>query len=370
MKRSLKRRNVYRGPRKTGSKQPGVYHGGRYKNKAKTSYRLYILGGGILLLIFLAGLWLIARTKDKEEDVTTTSIPTVVNTVAPSTATIMPTKSSFSGTSEGKITPTISQETSNPDFDQLRALMVRLINDERKKNGLSPVQIDPVAQKAGQEHASEMAELGYLSHWDIDGFGPDYRYSRAGGTDCVQENVASYSIKYDSGTPAPISDWNKVIKQMHANLMASEGHRANILDAAHTHVGLGIAYNASSGEVRVAQEFVNDYSNSSRLPLLAQSGDRLILRGTLSPNIVEPLAILAYEPFPEPMSPIQLNQTGTYISPAQKVKELKMNVTDNSFVIEVSLEGNALPGLYHVQVFANLPSNQQIQIIDQIFEVR
>jgi len=375
MKHSSKRRNVYRGPKQTGPQKPVVYRRGvKKQSTSRISLWLYILGGIFLLLVFVGVLfWIIhrkngggnSRTTDANGDITSVTVEPSLNPV-----TITPTGLSTPKSTEDESASAPLPGYSSPDFDHLRELMLQLINQERKNVYLDPVEVDLVAQKAGQEHADEMAELGYLSHWDIDGFGPDYRYSRVGGTDYVQENVASYSFRYNSGAPAPINDWDGVVAQIHANLMESEGHRANILDEAHTHLGIGIAYNPLSGEVRVAQEFVNSYSRSSRLPFWVRSGDRIVLRGTFSPEISESIAILTYEPFPEPMSLEQLKKTRTYASTAQKIEDLDMSISEENFVIEVILGASAMQGIYHVEVFSNLPSAGQIQIIDQIFEVR
>jgi len=367
MKHSSKRQNVYRGPKKTGPKNPVVYRrGGKKRDTSRVSLWLYVLGGVLLLLVLVGVMfWAIHRKSGKGNSMIMDSNG---NTMG---ITIEPSSDPVTITPTGVLTPKSTvDENSPPDFDHLRNLMLQLINQERKNIDIAPVEVDLIAKKAGQEHADEMAELGYLSHWDIDGFGPDYRYSRVGGTDYVQENIACYSFRYNSGAPAPINDWDGVVARIHANLMESEGHRSNILDGAHTHLGIGIAYNPLSGEVCVAQEFVNRYSHSSRLPFLVRSGERMTLRGIFSPRILRPIAILAYEPFPEPMTPDQLNKTKTYVSAAQKIEDLNMSISEGNFVIEVILDAGAMQGIYHVEVFANLPSYGQIQIVDQIFEVR
>jgi uncharacterized protein YkwD len=131
----------------------------------------------------------------------------------------------------------------------LQKAMLEFINRDRRANGLSPVEWDAAAASAGQQHAQEMADLGYVSHWNIDGYGPDYRYTQAEGLDVVFENVYRLVTRRSDGAAGTISDWRRAVEEAQAALMESEGHRANILAPEHTHVGIGIAYNVAAGTV-------------------------------------------------------------------------------------------------------------------------
>jgi len=61
----------------------------------------------------------------------------------------------------------------------------------------------------GQRHSDEMAQFGYMSHWNMDGYGPEYRYSRAGGVDKAQENVYRLVYQWEDGRGAPIETGRK-----------------------------------------------------------------------------------------------------------------------------------------------------------------
>ena len=155
------------------------------------------------------------------------------------------------------------------NLSDLQWFMLTLINEDRAATGLEPVVWDQAAGLAAQSHAEEMARFGYLSHWNLDGHGPHYRYSQAGGFDAAQENVYSFWYRYDDERPAPIENWEAVVRQAQAELMSSPGHRENILTPEHTHVGIGIAYKPESGDVRLAQLFVNRYVRLLAIPIQA-----------------------------------------------------------------------------------------------------
>jgi hypothetical protein len=148
--------------------------------------------------------------------------------------------------------------------------------------------------------------------------------------------------------------------------MNSPGHRANILDPAHTHVGIGMAYDPETGQFRLAQEFTNQYVQlETPLPLQAGAGDSVGFNGRIpQENVSNVLLNLAYEPFPTPLSLEQLAQTNVYASAAESIETWR---GDLAFQRTVTL--GETPGLYHLRVFADIDGEQAL-ILDHIVEVR
>lgn len=165
------------------------------------------------------------------------------------------------------------------DLVELRRQLLQLINADRVASGMQPLEIDAVAEAAAQDHADEMAALGYLSHWNVDGFGPDWRYSRSGGRDAVQESIAGYSLPGQAGSADAPVDWTRVIVDIHQALSNDEHYEQNMLAPYHTHVGLGLFVNQVTGRVRVAQEFVNRFVCIDQTPTQALCGERIIAKG-------------------------------------------------------------------------------------------
>lgn len=248
-------------------------------------------------------------------------------------------------------------EGSEPDVPALQRLMLDLINADRQANGLTAVAWDESAAQAAMAHAEDMAAQGYFSHWNTKGWGPDVRYGLAGGTDVIRENVASQWRRYDDGRPAPIDDWSEVIREAQTGLMNSPGHRANILDPHHTHVGVGIAYNPQTGETRIAQEFIHRYIAFA--PTTPQAGE-VQLSGTLVNGASAPLINVAYEPLPKPLTPDELNNVmpRTYQSPAENIAVVRpeMQARDR-FTARVPLGQNGA-GLYHIRIWVEVSGEQ------------
>jgi uncharacterized protein YkwD len=88
-----------------------------------------------------------------------------------------------------------------------------------------------------------MAENKYLAHWNLKGEKPYHRYSNAGGMDHVCENVASRSGTGSVGRDSSADAVFAAMSGLHAGFMAEvppeDGHRKNVLNKWHTHVGIG-----------------------------------------------------------------------------------------------------------------------------------
>jgi uncharacterized protein YkwD len=255
-----------------------------------------------------------------------------------------------------------------PDIPSLQRFMLQLVNEDRRKAGLTEVALDTAATRAGLRHAQNMARYGYLSHWDLDGHGPDYRYSQSGGLDNVRENVYTYQ----GPAPASLEAWKNLIRQAQQSLMESPGHRDNILAPEHTHVGIGIAYNTTQKRLTIAQEFVNRYLHFQLDPasLNRRIGDEIVVSGQVLPGATSPLLNMAYEPHPTAMSVAELNETSTYTSPAETYEPFNLAVDEaGRFSQSVTLNKDGLAGLYHIRIWVETPKFGRVMASDVVIEV-
>ena len=105
----------------------------------------------------------------------------------------------------------------------------QLTNVERENRGVPPLQWDNILGAAARAHTEDMVRNNFFSHTGSDHSNVGQRLTRAGFTwSRVAENIAD-------GQQSPeevISTW-----------MNSPGHRANILDPALTHIGVGFTAN-------------------------------------------------------------------------------------------------------------------------------
>lgn len=135
-----------------------------------------------------------------------------------------------------------SQE-SQPEGPQLtadEARMLALINQERAKNGLPALEVEPKLVETARLKSRDMIEAGYFGHYSPT-YGSPFDMMRAAGVEYryAGENLAG------AGT----------VELAHQALMASPGHRANILNPRFTHVGIGIVDGGPYGKM-FTQHFV------------------------------------------------------------------------------------------------------------------
>jgi uncharacterized protein YkwD/uncharacterized membrane protein required for colicin V production len=117
-------------------------------------------------------------------------------------------------------------ERLSPD-DQAEAKMLQLLNAERLKAGLRPLVADEALRQVAREHSQEMFRLGYFSHTSPQSGAPVDRLQRHG----ITFALAGENLAY-----AP------TVEMAHAGLMASPGHRRNILGPDFTRVGIGVIH--------------------------------------------------------------------------------------------------------------------------------
>lgn len=102
--------------------------------------------------------------------------------------------------------------------------MLELINEERSKYGINSLSVNESLKALARDHCMNMFENGYFSHIDLQERDVSAR---------AKEKHINYRIIGENLAYAPD------VKTAHRGLMASEGHRDNILDPQFKEVGIG-----------------------------------------------------------------------------------------------------------------------------------
>lgn len=184
---------------------------------------------------------------------------------------------------------------------QLVQRLLGMVNRERAQFGLSQLVMDDLACRVAANHARDMVDGLFLSHWGRDGRKPYQRYSFAGGNDANQENAASFD-DVDTAIPQEVEE---TVIQLHRSMFEevppNDGHRRTILFPYHTHVGFGIALKPD--HIRMAELYLCRYAEVGPTPRATAPGTQINFSGRLLNSRHSVAAIHVYhEPVPQPPS--------------------------------------------------------------------
>lgn len=111
--------------------------------------------------------------------------------------------------------------------------VIRLVNEQRSKNGLKPLTANWELSRVARYKSQDMVDNRYFSHTSPT-YGTPFQMIRVFG---LTYRTAGENIAYGQRTPQTVVNaW-----------MNSSGHRANILNASYTQIGVGYV---SSGHYR------------------------------------------------------------------------------------------------------------------------
>lgn len=260
-----------------------------------------------------------------------------------------------------------SQALASPSDDpyyEVRLAVVQRINQDRTIVGLTPVEFDRLSSQVSDSHCQEMCGHGYLSHWNLQGLLPYHRYHLAGGTDHLQENLSRATIL--STAPHPIAaqppDVLPYLLNSHQRFVDEQppldGHRKNVFDPGHTHVGIGLA--VVGGEFTMAEEFVNRYVQLAPLPESLPRGSIRIEGEMLRDEFGPYYCALFYEGWPRQRTVDELNITYAYEDMSGEICgrvppwQMSFDRSRGRFRFPVSVKPRG-PGYYHLVVWVRAP---------------
>lgn len=273
-------------------------------------------------------------------------------------------------------------ESDELNISDAKKYMIDLINRDRKSAGLKPVVMDEAGNNAGQLHSDEMAEAGYLSHWDKKGRKPDQRYNLLGGTGFVMENAhiefSGYSNDEKNGDKPSVftidpdakiskKDLDEIESGFFNEKPPNDGHRRNILDPDHTSVGIGlsVAKLGESSRLTCTQELIHNYGKIELQPGAITQGMEFVVSGKLDAGVQLQSLDLYWEELPKDKTVKELEATHSYGPPTEKIASyypgiaasvnvLTSNVVDGKqeFSCKFLPQVTTKPGLYYVYVFA------------------
>lgn len=146
----------------------------------------------------------------------------------------------------------------------------QLINDERARSGLQPLEHTQNIRLIARSHSEDMAARGYFGHKSPEGLGPADR-GRREGRDCRKNFGSHYTTGLGENIyTAPLYDAftkvkGRIVSYIWITLeglarkavkgwMGNKRHRENILNTSYDSTGVGVAI-AKDGKVYFTQNF-------------------------------------------------------------------------------------------------------------------
>lgn len=154
----------------------------------------------------------------------------------------VPTPDATGTTTQGSGTPkTPTAQTNSSTLTDAEQQMLKLVNDARAQNNLSPLKIDMQLCNVARIKSQDMIDNKYFSH-SSPKYGSPFDMMKSFGVNFVQagENIAG----------------NQNVQNAENALMNSPGHRKNILSPDFTHIGIGIKSGGPYGSM-YTQDFIS-----------------------------------------------------------------------------------------------------------------
>ncbi|MCB9895159.1 MAG: hypothetical protein H6839_11965 [Planctomycetes bacterium] len=134
--------------------------------------------------------------------------------------------SSSSGGGGGGGGGAVTGNTPTSSEVSLAQQVLALVNQERANVGVAPLTMNAACSQVAYDHSWDMDHRDFFSHTNPDGDSPFDRMANAG----VTYSAAGENIAAGYSSPASVM----------AGWMNSAGHKANILNANFTEIGIGV----------------------------------------------------------------------------------------------------------------------------------
>ncbi|MCB9469659.1 MAG: hypothetical protein H6677_15435 [Candidatus Obscuribacterales bacterium] len=177
----------------------------------------------------------------------------------------------------------LDEMAKNPDNREeqpltvLQAYCEELINFERRKRNLEPLENDKLIQDMAEQQMVEMLELRQLSHSDQYGQNPDRRYTLGGGTDAISEGLVAVST-----ADLPSSKLTKAaVCVLLKKMLMRQDDREALLSAEATHLASSFGVNRNGTKLFGCTEVLTRHSKMEPLAKTAKLGEKVTVAGEI-----------------------------------------------------------------------------------------
>jgi uncharacterized protein YkwD len=174
---------------------------------------------------------------------------------------------------------------------QLQDYFLEMVNNERRKVGSPPLEIDQIAEKLATEHVTQLAERAQISHSNTKGENPDRRYTLLGGTDAVSESLVSLKSSELGSRRLYRGAAAKLLRV----LMSHQDDRDALTSRDTTHVGFAAEWTADHSRLIACAELVSKHAIIHPVPDQAHIDEKIDVKGVMTPPYQFVRVTLAWE---------------------------------------------------------------------------
>jgi len=201
------------------------------------------------------------------------------------------------GTAGGMLAETFEDIASQPENqteitqEQASQYALELINDQRQRMALSPLQMDSTASKVATEHAADLSERRAISHTSSTGDNPDRRYTVAGGSGAMTESLVSLN-RHDLGSG---KHTRAAVARMLKTIASRQDDREALFAPEASDLGLSINWTPEHDKLICCIEIVTNHGTTEPIPAAVKVGEHIDVRGQIMPPFVFDKVTVAWE---------------------------------------------------------------------------
>lgn len=159
----------------------------------------------------------------------------------------------------------------------VQAYALELINFERRKRSLKPLEPDKLLQDMADQQMTEMLELRQLSHSDQYGQNPDRRYTLMGGVDAVAEGLVATSTADLNSSKLTKAAVCVLLKKM----LLRQDDREALLSAEATHLATAFGTAKNGTKIFGCTEVLTRRAKIDALKTTLELGDKVTVKGEI-----------------------------------------------------------------------------------------
>lgn len=201
------------------------------------------------------------------------------------------------GTPGGMLAETFEDLANQPENqteiskEQANQYAMQLINEQRQRMALSPLEIDSTAVKIAGDQTADLCQRRSVSHSDSKGDNPDRRFTVSGGNGALSESLVSIN-RTDLGSG---KHTRAAVARMLKTVVSRQDDREALFAPEASHLGVAMDWTPEHDKLIGCIEVVTRHGTTESIPGEVKVGEHIDVRGQIEPPFVFDKVTIAWE---------------------------------------------------------------------------